>query len=170
MPAGDAEDGDANLQAWTGDETELDGPLDAQVRAAAIAHGGYAGVQRLAHVLGRAVEAQREGIVEALHEAAQLEHDVDVGVDEAGQDGLAAGVDFLIGAGRRPMADVPNPLAFDAQPTAPRRRARAIDDRAIVDHRAARHRLPPVFDIFGIVYRLLSPTAYKRAPVWLFLK
>ena len=85
MAAGDAQRRDADLHARADDQPLLDRGLDAQIGAACVAHAGDAGVDGVAHVPGRLIELEREGLGHHLGHVDALDHDVDVAVDEAGQ-------------------------------------------------------------------------------------
>jgi hypothetical protein len=56
-----------------------------------------------------------------------------VGVDEAGRDDLARGVDLAVGAGGRKRADAGDPAARHRDVGGVAGRARAVDDGAVPD-------------------------------------
>ena len=94
VAAGGGEDGDADLHAGAQDQPLLHGLLHAHVRAPGVPHAGDAGLHRAAHVVDGLVEVEREGRGQQLGDVDPLQHEVHVGVDEAGEDGAALGVDL----------------------------------------------------------------------------
>jgi hypothetical protein len=92
------------------------------------------------------VETQRERRVQHTHDVHMLEHDMDMGIDQAGHDRPAVGVDLgrAVGTAQPPgTVDGHNPIVFDQHRAAGEGQAAgAIDHRAVVDECAC-HRSNP---------------------------
>src|SRR3990172_4229010 len=94
MTAGDGEHADADLHAWTEDNAAFHSLFNSGVCASRIAHACYACFDCPFHVVHSVEEAHREGSHDIPSDVYALQHEVDVGVDEARQDGPTPCVDL----------------------------------------------------------------------------
>ncbi len=116
--AGRRDDLHRQHQARSRDQPLLDGQLEPRVEATRVAHGGVAHREGLReHARGAQVRgAGRLVEAEARGEAVAVRREVIVGVDQAGNDGAAAGVDDLRVGGpgdRGARAGRADPVAVD---------------------------------------------------------
>ena len=139
MAAGVAQHPDGSVQAGTGQQPGRPGDPEPRWEPAQITGGGDAGVQGQAYALGRP-EGGNRGIVEEPREelAGGLDTEMDVAVDEAGQDRSSSAVHHLhrppVGWGAVGWPGVHDPPRFDKDDRSMQRLSPCpVDERDVLD-------------------------------------
>lgn len=126
---------DGDLHPRTGNQSGLDRRLDAQVGTANIADRGGAGAERRTQVLGGLVEAQRERRLGMTPKVDVADGDMDVTVEETGQDRQPRNVDLVVSVQSR--ADVANQSVLNDDVGFAKWRAGAIEEPAAAKKHAS---------------------------------
>ena len=163
----------AGGHARPGDNARLDGVAQVHAdfkEAVGVQKARDPGAQQLAHVGGgddggEALPAMKEQLIVGTR---LIEADVAVGVDQPRHEGEALGIDALALALRRRAADLDDAFALDDHIRLARRRAQAVDDRAVFDDAHCwwllAEGLYPMNESFGVFLREMPDTEAKRAP------
>ncbi|SII95644.1 Uncharacterised protein [Mycobacteroides abscessus subsp. abscessus] len=156
VPAGLGHDRHGDRHPRSPDDAGIDGDLGAEVGPACVAHGRHPARERLLHVTDGGVERQREGVVEGRGAGRAGAHEVDVAVDDPGDEGALRAVDEgvrgVVGALPR-LGDRRDPPTVDDDVTTARDEPGPVEDLRIrehCDHRQSPHhrcRLPHIYHV-----------------------
>ena len=133
MAAGLAQHRDRDLHARPAHDPLLERPLDAEVRATGVAHGGDADAEGRVEVPDRLVEAVRERLLHQPPDVHVTKHDVHVRVEEAGKERRAGDVDLLVAV--QPDADLGDRSVDHRDVGFGDRRPRSVEDPSPGEYR-----------------------------------